>query len=346
MDWVRGGRREFRREPGEALSAPLLHPIWKQLEKLLLHRKGLRPSRQPARRLSGGFRRHSVHRFLPLSIASALLLLAAFWGPVRAAAKGGSFKPQTMAAFAAYVRSTDARNDSELQAGRNFLWIDALPEAARQRAYQSLGAGEAQIERRNTLADGREIPCPGGMIHHWEGLIFIPRAHLDEVLKILQDYDHHSVYYAPDVTRSQLEAHDGDHFRAFLRFRRQKVITVVLNTEHDIHYFRDQAQRAHSRSSATHIAEVANAGQPDEREKPRDDDNGFLWGMETWWRLEEKEGGVYVQSEVVSVTRDIPAGLGWMIGSFITSIPKDTLGFTLAATRQAVLARRNAQSQR
>ena len=346
MDWVRGGRREFRREPGEALSAPLLHPIWKQLEKLLLHRKGLRPSRQPARRLSGGFRRHSVHRFLPLSIASALLLLAAFWGPVRAAAKGGSFKPQTMAAFAAYVRSTDARNDSELQAGRNFLWIDALPEAARQRAYQSLGAGEAQIERRNTLADGREIPCPGGMIHHWEGLIFIPRAHLDEVLKILQDYDHHSVYYAPDVTRSQLEAHDGDHFRAFLRFRRQKVITVVLNTEHDIRYFRDQAQRAHSRSSATHIAEVANAGQPDEREKPRDDDNGFLWGMETWWRLEEKEGGVYVQSEVVSVTRDIPAGLGWMIGSFITSIPKDTLGFTLAATRQAVLARRNAQSQR
>jgi hypothetical protein len=312
----------------------------------MLQRKGLRPLGHRARHLSGGFARHPVRSFPALSMAWALLAVTAIWGPLRAAAKGSSFKPQTMAAFSAYVRSTDARNDSELEGGRNFLWIDALPEAARHRAYQSLAAGEAQIERRNTLVDGREIPCPGGMIHHWEGLIFVPRAHLDDVLKILQDYDRHSVYYAPDVTRSRLEGHDGDHFRAFLRFRRQKVITVVLNTEHDIHYFRDQAQRAHSRSSATHIAEVANAGQPDEREKARDDDNGFLWGMETWWRLEEKEGGVYVQSEVVSVTRDIPAGLGWMLGNFITSIPKDALGFTLAATRQAVLAQLPAQSER
>jgi hypothetical protein len=287
-----------------------------------------------------------VRRFPALCIASVLLVAAAMSGPLRAAENGASFQPQTMAAFSAYVRSTDARNDSELAAGRDFLWIDGLPEAARHRAYQSLAAGEAQIEPRNKLADGREIPCPGGMIHHWEGLIFIPRAHLDDVLQILQDYNRHSVYYAPDVTGSKLEERDGDRFRAFLRFRRQKVIPVVLNTEYDIRYFRDSARVAHSRSSATHIAEVANAGQPSEHEKPRDDDNGFLWGMETWWRLEEKAGGVYVQCEVVSLTRDIPAGLGWMLGPFLRSIPKDTLGFTLTATRRAVLAGLSPQAER
>jgi len=242
-----------------------------------------------------------------------------------------------MEAFSAYVRATDARNSSELLSGKNLLWIDTLPEAARNRAYKSLAAGETQIEQRRTLADGREVPCPDGMIHHWEGLIFVPGVHIDDVLEVLEDYDHHSVYYAPDVTRSNLQERDGDHFRAFLRFRRQKVITVVLNTEHDIHYYRDSAQRAHSRSSAMHIAEVDNAGKSNEREKLRGDDNGFLWGMETWWRLEEKDGGVYVQSEVVSLTRDIPTGLGWMIGPFITSIPKDTLSFTLEATRKAVV---------
>ena len=47
---------------------------------------------------------------------------------------------------------------------------------------------------------------------------------------------------------------------------------------------------------------------------------------------------LYVQSEIVSLTRDIPTGLGWMVGPFITSIPKDTLSFTLEATRKAVLA--------
>jgi hypothetical protein len=43
-----------------------------------------------------------------------------------------------------------------------------------------------------------------------------------------------------------------------------------------------------------------------------------------------------VQSEVASLTRDIPTGLGWMIGPFVTEIPKETLTFTLEATRKAV----------
>ena len=115
------------------------------------------------------------------------------------------------------------------------------------------------------------------------------------------------------------------------------MIAVVLNTEHEVTYTHDSATRAHSRSSATHIAEVENPGKPNEREKPRGDDNGFLWGMETWWRMEEKDGGVYVQSEVVSLTRDIPAGLGWMIGPFVMGVPKESLTFTLEATRKEVL---------
>src|SRR5258707_11269587 len=40
--------------------------------------------------------------------------------------------------------------------------------------------------------------------------------------------------------------------------------------------------------------------------------NGFLWQMETWWRMEERDGGVYVQNEAVTLTRDIPAGLEYL----------------------------------
>ncbi|MGC2105960.1 MAG: hypothetical protein WA647_12710, partial [Candidatus Acidiferrum sp.] len=135
---------------------------------------------------------------------------------------------------------------------------------------------------------------------------------------------------------SKIESRDGDHFRVFLRFRRHKVITVVLDTEHDIRYFHDAPGRAHSRSSAVRIAEVENPGKSDERELPPGEDGGYLWRMETWWRMEEGDGGVYVQSEVVSLTRDIPTGLGWLVGPFVTSIPKETLGFTLEATKKAV----------
>jgi len=177
------------------------------------------------------------------------------------------------------------------------------------------------------------------MIHHWEGVVFIPRATLGDVLALLEDYNQHSTYYALDVERSKIESRQGDHFTVFLRFRRHKVITVVLNTEHEVQYFRDSSQRAHSRSSAVRISEVEDAGKSDEREKAPGNDNGFMWRMETWWRMEERDGGVYVQSEVVSLTRDIPTGLGWMVGPFVNSIPQESLAFTLGATRKAVVAR-------
>ena len=115
------------------------------------------------------------------------------------------------------------------------------------------------------------------------------------------------------------------------------MVTVVLDTEHDVNYFRDSPTRAHSRSSAIRIAEVENPDGPNEKEKEPGDNQGFLWKMETWWRLQEKDGGVYVQNHVVSLTRDLPTGLGWLIEPFITSIPKESLEFTLRATRKAVL---------
>lgn len=242
----------------------------------------------------------------------------------------------TRAAFERYVQLTEERNEAELKDGKELLWIDALEESQRQGAYAALKSGEVQIQRLATLDNGQAISCPGGMIHHWVGVVFIPGARLDDVLALLEDYDHQATYYAPDVERSEIESRDGEHFRVFLRFRRHKVITVVLNTEHDVHYFRDSPTREHSRSLATRIAEVENPGKPDEREKPPGNDGGFLWGMETWWRMEERDGGVYVQSEVASLTRDIPTGLGWMIGSFVNGIPRETLAFTLEATRKAV----------
>jgi hypothetical protein len=243
---------------------------------------------------------------------------------------------ETQEAFAHYLKLTEGRNKEELERGTNPLWIDGLPAEQRAEAYAALKRGEVRMQKLEVLEDGNPIRCPGGMIHHWTAVILIPRVKLEDVLRVLEDYDQHSVYYAPDVERSKIESRDGDHFRVFLRFRRHKVITVVLNTEHEVQYFHDAPGRAHSRSSAVRIAEVENAGKRDEREKIPGDDGGFLWRMETWWRMEERDGGVYVQSEVTSLTRDIPTGLGWMIGPFVNGIPKESLTFTLEATREAV----------
>jgi hypothetical protein len=279
-------------------------------------------------------------------LTSSFLLAVLFAGSACSAQPAPAANPtpaklrsETVRAFDRYLHLTEERNDTELERGSALLWVDALPESQRTMAHAALKRGEVEIHQLNTLENGKPIVCPGGLIHHWVGVVFIARAKLDDVLGVLQDYDRQSTYYAPDVERSKIESREGEHFRVFLRFRRHKVISVVLNTEHDVHYFRDAPERAHSRSSAMRIAEVDNPGKSDEREKQPGQDGGYLWRMETWWRMEERDGGVYVQSEVASLTRDIPTGLGWLVGPFVTSIPKETLLFTLESTRRAVVAR-------
>ena len=247
-------------------------------------------------------------------------------------------KTETQEAFERYVKLAEARNEGELKRGTGLLWVDGLPGEQRAEAYAALKRGEVKMQKLEILDSDKPIACPGGMIHHWTGVVFLPAAKLEDVLGVLEDYDRHSVYYAPDVERSTIETREGDHFRVFLRFRRHRVITVVLDTEHEVHYFHDAPGKAHSRSSAVRIAEVENAGKSDEREKTPGDDDGFMWRMETWWRMEERDGGVYLQSEVASLTRDIPTGLGWMVRPFVTGIPKESLTFTLEATRKAVEA--------
>ncbi len=248
-------------------------------------------------------------------------------------------REETASAFERYVKQIEARNEEDLRAGKPALWVDGLEENERAEEYVALRRGEVRMKKTEPRTDGEKFACPHGMIHHWTGAVFLPGVELKTVLGVLQDYDNHSRYYAPEVERSRIEGHDKDHYQVYLRFRQHKVITVVLNTEHDVRYYTDSATRAHSRSSAVRIAQVENAGRNDEREKPAGDDDGFLWRMETWWRMEERDGGVYLQSEVVSLTRDVLSGLGWLIGPFVNSVPRESLTFTLEATRRAVEAR-------
>ena len=43
-----------------------------------------------------------------------------------------------------------------------------------------------------------------------------------------------------------------------------------------------------------------------------------------------------MQLESISLTRGIPTGLGWMIGPFVESVPRESLEFTLEKTRKAL----------
>jgi hypothetical protein len=211
----------------------------------------------------------------------------------------------------------------------------------RESELARLKAGEVVIERLATLQDGRAIEAPDGLIHHWIATVFLPGAELDRVVAVLQDYDHHAQLFAPAVARSKLRARKGDDFQMHLRLVRTKVITVVLDTENDVHYSAPHPDRVEFRARSTSVREVQDAGKASEAVKAAGDDHGFMWRLNTYGRLEARDGGTFVQFETVSLSRDIPFGLGWVIGPFVTSVPKESLLFTLETLRRTVATSRN-----
>ncbi len=267
-----------------------------------------------------------------------LLLGAAAAQPQNAATT--NLRKATEEGFTRYVQATEARINKEMARPGAFLYIDGLPNPRRSQALATLKQGEVYMEQLATLdASGHPMTAPDGLIHHWMGAVFIPGASVAQVLALAQDYNHHQDYYKPEVVRSRLVSRNGNDFKIFYRLRKKKVITVTLNTDHDVHYFPVSPTRAYSRSYSTRIAQVDNADKPGEQERPVGQDSGFMWRLHSYWRFAARDGGVYVECESISLTRDIPTALAWLIKPFITGIPKESLQMTMGSTRTAVLAR-------
>jgi hypothetical protein len=260
-------------------------------------------------------------------------LLGALLATVHPACAAG-LTPEAARAFDAYVHGAEQRMQGEMRPGGNFLWIDGLPDERRQDANVRLNRGEVVTER---IEEQSQIPMPGALIHHWVGTVFIQGATMKQVLDLIQDYDHHADYYSPQVQKSKIINHSGDDFTIYMRLAQKHLITVVFDTEHEVHYSRLDPAHIYSHSHAGRIAEVAGPGSSSEHDLPAGEDHGFLRRLESYWRFYDSGHGVYVQCEAISLTRDIPLGLGWMITPFIESVPRESLEFTLGSTRSAVL---------
>ena len=265
-----------------------------------------------------------------------LLIVAA----VRTPAHAGDLKPETLVAFKRYVTLTEKRIARQLSDPQAFLYINTLSAEDRDRALATLRQGDVYMVRLTTRdPSGQEIAVPDGMIHHWLATVFIPQASLNDVVKVVQDYDHKQDIY-PEVVKSHLISRDGEHFRAMMRFREHHVITVTLDTEHDIVYTPVDSSHWYSRSYSTRVSQVEGAGTPEEHDLPDGEGAGFMWRIDSYWRFVQQDGGTFVEVEAISLTRAIPTGVGWIVKPFVASVPRESLHDTLSCTRSAVLRRR------
>ncbi|MDE3200548.1 MAG: hypothetical protein KGN79_06460 [Acidobacteriota bacterium] len=255
-----------------------------------------------------------------------IVILYPIWKPRSANAEAPS--AEAAAAFDRYAAKVEARLAQQHAKSKGFV-------AGAEDSSKSIVLQQGQLALENLMPTG-EAEADGAMLHHWRGTAFVPGATGAKFEQVLRDYGDYPSRFAPEVVRATVLSMSAAEARAKLRFRQKHVLTVVLDATYDVRFEQLDAEHRYSMSRSSSIKEIWREGSPEERALSVQEEHGFLWRQNTYWSCEERDGGLLIQIETISLTRDIPRGLGWALRGYVESIPRETLAFTLTRMREAL----------
>jgi putative flippase GtrA len=266
-----------------------------------------------------------------VGIAAAFVVFA---GAAAPRADAADLKPATLQAWDHYVQSTESRLARELADRDRFLAVDFDGDARSREVRRQLLAGDIVVEPVESVdQNGAGIEVPSGSIHHWRGYVYIPNTSVDDLITAVRDPDGRRAHRQQDVLIARVVSRDNDSLRLYLKLQRSAIVTVAYNTEHLVHYSRYTPDRASSRSVATRIAEIEDLGKPSEHELPVGHDRGFMWRLNSYWRYQTAPGGVIVELESVTLSRELPWGLRTLVRPIVNLIARESMQRTLDAMR-------------
>jgi hypothetical protein len=237
--------------------------------------------------------------------------------------------PDAISEFNSYVTSVESRLAGQHASQDTFLASLASDPQSETR----LRRGELIVDK---LTPSTPPVSSGALLHHWRGTAFVPGATAADFLRLTQDFNDYPKYFAPEILQAKVIAQQRDRLQASMRVRQHHLVTVVLDISSDIDYGRLDLQHEYSIARSTKISEMDAQGTAREHALSPQEDHGYLWRLNTYWTFEERDGGLYMQIESVSLTRSIPSGLAWVIGPFVESVPRESLEFTLRSTCNAL----------
>jgi hypothetical protein len=236
-----------------------------------------------------------------------------FLGAVFVAAQFMSvLEPSTIRAFEEYLRVVDAEM------------------TARAKGTEPLAGRPTGVFASNA---GKELSR--GLVHDWSAVTFLPDVRRAKAVAVLEDFSRHASIY-PEVIEGRVEKREGNRIIGFHKLKKKKVLEVNLDVRYQLDILPSPVNRYASRSVATEIIEVDEAGTKRERRLPPGHDHGFLWRLQTYWTLEETKQGLWMEVRSVSLTRDVPMGLGWAVKPIVRELPRESLEALMDATKRAL----------
>ncbi len=233
-----------------------------------------------------------------------------------------ALKPETVKEFDSYQVMVDQELAARLGGTRAFQWLDEHPE---RRAEVLSGK---IVTQALSGPDGRSVSS--GLVHDWVGDIYLKGQKVEAVRDFLLDTPRHPAVFA-DVKEAAVLSREGEHSVTRLRLVKKKVLTVVLDVEYQNEWRALPGGRWTMSARSRKVSEI-DGGQA----LPPDTGHGFLWRMNTFWLLRQDDGGVWVELRSVTLSRDTPRGLGWIIRPIIRNFPAEAILGTLEGTQKAL----------
>jgi hypothetical protein len=218
-----------------------------------------------------------------------------------------------------------------IESKQPFLWIDDTAGRAERLRDGEILAAPLSPHGTERAADG--------LIHHWIGAVFIPRATLGELVSVVHDYDKYKDFYKPLVVVSRAISLSEQTQEFYMVWqKRVLLLNVAIEGRYRSRDVSLGAGRGYTISDSTRLQQIEDYGAPGERRLLEGAGSGFIWRVHSIARYEERDGGVYLEIEAFALTRDIPASLRWLVVPIVTRVSVDSISTCLRETRNAIEA--------
>lgn len=269
--------------------------------------------------------RHHKLRLKVLSQPLQLLIIVAGLAPSYAT----ELNPQSLTAWENYVASAKVRMHERVIGKSSFLWVDE-DSLSRER----LNSGEIVI---SPLGNTHPLSVPHALIHHWIGSVFIPGARIPDLTAVVGDYGRYKDIYRPTLVKAELLGSTGDEQKfSILWVQRFLLVTAAFYTELDSNYVPLNSRQGYMTFSTTRVQQIEHYGEKNEQRLAADNGSGYLWRLVSCARFEERNGGLYLEIEVIALSKDVPGTLRFLLKPVIDHVPRQLLAAKLDQTRQAI----------
>jgi hypothetical protein len=307
--------------------------LWKNLSRTQIHQDIMENSGTTLDRallrdtIEAGFSRE--RRKVKISAALIILILLGV-----TLAKAVELKPTTLQGWSSYVRTVTTNMEQRANGTRAFLMVDESADMKKR-----VLAGEAVVDSHphDKIRDG--------LIHHWIGAIFFPGATIDQVTGVLDDYDHYKDIYAPMIMKSKcLERNDCALKVNLLLVGKAAGVVGAVDTDDEVQTVKLGEDKIYSISTSIRSQEISDYGKSNQKLLDQDKGPGYVWRTFGITRLQQRDGGVYYETETITLSRGIPWEFRWLIEPVTERLPRSIMMQSLNDLREAVKKSANASS--